>query len=70
MYGPDVSYSRTGASPPDSGTSRNGTPSTISLREPGNAPRVMDKRHVENGFVHLRLSYAGLLRDEGARIRF
>ena len=43
VYGPEVSYSRTGGSPPDSVTSRNGTPPTISLFEPGNAPRVMER---------------------------
>ena len=40
VYGPDVSYSRTGASPPDSATSRNGTPSTISFLRAGQARRA------------------------------
>jgi hypothetical protein len=37
-----VSYSLTGGSPPDSATSRNGTPPSISFLEPGNAPRVIE----------------------------
>ena len=47
LYGPDVSYTARGASPPDKAISRKGTrisanrsPSTYTLREDGNGPVV------------------------------
>ena len=65
VYGPDVSYSRTGGSPPDSATSRNGTPPKHQLARTGQRATGDGNRLVENGLVHPTSPYAGL-----NRIRF
>src|SRR6202000_1223286 len=67
---PEVSYKRTLGSPPDSATSRNGTPSTWIFREPGNAPRVISKAFELRMGLFIRTSpYAGLnrIRFKGTR---
>jgi hypothetical protein len=51
-----VSYSLTLGSPPESATSRNGTPSTVTLREPGNGPRVISTDFELRMGLFIRLS--------------
>ncbi len=66
MYGPDVSYNRTGASPPDSGTFAERHAVHHQFARTRNAPRVMDRDLSRMGLFILTSPYAGLLREEEA----